>query len=250
MIFSSNSFLKRVFLVFALFALPAPLTAAEFNDTQKEELGKIIRDYLINNPEVLEEAMRALEQRRETARLANQKRAIKAQSALIFSSPRQAVLGNPNGDVTLVEFFDYNCGFCRRAMGDLLTLLENDKNLKVVIKEWPVLGQESVEAARVSIALTNVAPEKYLEFHQKLLTGRGRVNGAKALAVANSVGVDMDKLQAAMKDAEVVATLEEVNGIATGLGLTGTPSYVVGDTVVGGAVGAEELARTVAAARK
>jgi len=245
----SRRLLNRLLFATLLVAVPGSQALAEFDASQKAEIGKLVREYLVTHPEVLEEAMQALEKKRAEERLASQKLTIKKQAKLLFSSKRQVVLGNPEGDVTLVEFFDYNCGYCRRALSDLQTLLKTDKNLKVVIKEWPVLGRNSVEAARVSIALAQVAPEKYFDFHQKLLSSEGGINGAKALMVASQIGVDMDKLQTAMKDREIIATIEEVHGIATGLGLTGTPSYVVGDQVIGGAVGIDNLKETVASYR-
>jgi protein-disulfide isomerase len=153
------------------------------------------------------------------------------------------VLGNPDGKVTFVEFFDYNCGFCKRAMDDMLTLMKDDPNLKVVLKEFPVLGPGSVEAAQVAVAarMQDKGGKKYLDFHQKLLGGRGEANKARALAVAKEVGYDMDRLQKDMLSTEVKTTLQETFKLAEALGLNGTPSYVIGDKVEVGAVGLEAL---------
>ena len=119
------------------------------------------------------------------------------------------MLGNPHGDVTFVEFFDYNCGYCKRAMSDMLTLLKDDPKLKVVLKEFPVLGPGSVEAAQVAIAvrMQDKSGKKYLDFHQKLLGGRGQADKAHALAVAKEVGLNMAQLEKDMASPEVKATL-------------------------------------------
>ena len=153
------------------------------------------------------------------------------------------VLGNPQGNVTVVEFFDYNCGFCKRALPDMMTLLKTNPNLKFVLKEFPVLGPGSVEAAHVAVAARMQDPtgKKYIEFHQKLLGGRGPADKARALAVAKEVGFDMTRLEKDMNSDEVKTTIDEDMKLADSLGVSGTPTYVVGDEVVVGAVGLDEL---------
>lgn len=229
------------------FALPQAAPAAEFSKAQRDEIGTIVREYLIKNPEVLQEAIAELEKRQSAVEAERHKTAVKDNAKALFSSPRQVVLGNPNGNVTFVEFFDYNCGYCKRAMGDMLTLLKDDPKLKVVLKEFPVLGPASVEAAKVGIAvhLQDKSGKKYLEFHQKLLGGRGRADKALALAVAKSIGLDMARLEKDMNGPEVKATLDENFKLAQALGLNGTPSYVIGDNVVVGAVGLEGLQQKI-----
>jgi protein-disulfide isomerase len=169
----------------------------------------------------------------------------------LFNSPRQVVLGNPNGDVTFVEFFDYNCAYCKRAMADMLELIRTDPKLKVVLKEFPVLGKGSVEAAEVSTAvrMQDKTGKKYLEFHQKLMMSRGQVDRARALAVAKEVGIDMARLEKDLASEEVRASIEESLKLAEALGLNGTPSYVVGPNVVIGAVGVAALRERVNTAR-
>jgi protein-disulfide isomerase len=162
------------------------------------------------------------------------------------------VLGNPQGKVTMVEFFDYNCAFCKRALADMLDLLKTDTDLKFVLKEFPVLGPGSVEAAHVAVAARMQDPsgKKYMEFHQKLLGGRGPADKMRALAVAKDVGFDMTRLEKDMNSDEVKATIEENMKLADALGVSGTPSYVVGDEVVVGAVGLDELRAKIKSERK
>jgi protein-disulfide isomerase len=177
---------------------------------------------------------------------------IKDNNATIFNSTHQVVLGNPQGNVTMVEFFDYNCAFCKRALPDMMSLLKADPNLKFVLKEFPVLGPGSVEAAHVAIAARMQDPtgNKYIEFHQKLLGGRGEADKAHALAVAKEVGFDMARLEKDMDSDEVKQTIDEDMKLADALGVNGTPSYVVGDEVVVGAVGIDELKAKIQAERK
>lgn len=137
--------------------------------------------------------------------------------------PARWFSGNPDGDVTLVEFFDYNCGYCRRAAEDLNKLIEANPDLRVVLKEFPVLGPESVEAAQVGIAVNEVAPERYGEFHDTLLASDSRVDAQAALAVVDEMGIDRAAVEAAMEADVVQATIEEVYTLANALGLTGTP---------------------------
>src|SRR5262249_7997548 len=149
------------------------------------------------------------------------KTAIKTNEQAIFSSPRQVTIGNAQGDVTLVEFFDYNCGYCKRALTDLLDLMKADGKLRVVLKEFPVLGPGSEEAARVAVAVRMQDPtgKKYLEFHQKLLGGRGQADKAHALAVAKDVGLDIARLEKDMASDEVKTTFQENLKLAETLGL-------------------------------
>ena len=177
---------------------------------------------------------------------------MKEDNATIFNSPHQVVLGNPQGNVTMVEFFDYNCAFCKRALPDMLELLKTDPDLKFVLKEFPVLGPGSVEAAHVAVAarMQDSTGKKYIEFHQKLLGGRGPADKARALAVAKEVGFDMPRLEKDMDSDEVKKTIDENMKLADALGVSGTPSYVVGDEVVVGAVGLDELREKIKAERK
>lgn len=223
--------------------------AAAETQLDKAAIEKIVHDYLVANPEVLEEAMAALEKKQAAAASAGLAKTLEQKKGVLFDSARQVVLGNPDGDVTVVEFFDYNCGYCKRALSDMQALLDKDPKLRFVLKEFPVLGQGSTEAARVAVAVNRIAPTKYLEFHKRLLTGRGAADHAKAMEAALAAGVDAKALDKALADKEVAATIEEVYGLASSLGLSGTPSYVVGNEVVPGAIGLAKLSERVATAR-
>ncbi len=235
----------------ALLAVAAPqiVRAQTFSPAQRSDIERVVHDYLLAHPEVLQEAMSELEKRQTAAQAEKYKVAVKEHAQKLFSSPNQVTLGNPNGNVTFVEFFDYNCGYCKRAMDDMLTLLKDDPKLKVVLKEFPVLGPGSLEAARVAVAVRMQDPKKYLEFHTKLLGGRGAADEAHALAVAKDIGMNMAQIQKDAKSPEVKATLDEDFKLAEALGLNGTPSYVIGSDVVVGAIGLPGLQEKINTAR-
>jgi protein-disulfide isomerase len=248
---SSPRLIAAVCAALLAFALPQASRADEFSGTQRGEIERIVRDYLIAHPEVLQEAMAELEKRQTAAEAEKHKTAVKQHAQALFSSPRQVTIGNPAGNVTFVEFFDYNCGYCKRAMDDMLTLMKGDSNLKVVLKEFPVLGPGSMEAAQVAVAvrMQDKTGKKYLEFHQKLLGGRGQANKALALAVAKDIGMNMAQMEKDLNSPEVKATMEESFKLAEALGLNGTPSYVIGSDVVIGAVGLPALKEKINNAR-
>jgi len=235
----------------ALCATPPAASAENFSGGQRGEIETIIRNYLIAHPEVLEEAMAELNKRQATAEAEKHEASVEQNSDAIFNSPRGVVLGNKDGDVTFVEFFDYNCGYCKRAMTDMLDLMKSDSKLKVVLKEFPVLSQGSVEAAQVAVAVRMQDPggKKYLDFHQRLLGGRGPADKARAIAAAKEAGLDVARIEKDLASPEVRATIEENFKLAESMGMNGTPSYVIGKQVVIGAVGLEGLKEKIGVAR-
>ena len=226
-----------------------------------DEVGQIAKQYFIAHPEAVNEILvELLKQHRQQVAAktssddktaAERNTAVGQNASALFSSPHQVTLGDLHGDVTLVEFFDYNCGYCRHALTDLTGLLSADPKLKIVLKEFPILGPDSVEAARVAIAVRMQDPTgaKYLAFHKKLLGGQVPANKETALAAAKDAGVDMDRLAKDFDTDEVTETLKEDAALARDLALTGTPSYVIGKDVLTGAVGMAALDDKVKAAR-
>ncbi|MEA2903818.1 MAG: hypothetical protein QOG83_2749 [Alphaproteobacteria bacterium] len=235
-------------------AIPAaaPARAQSFSPEQRGEIETIVRQYLLKNPELLQEVLAEMEKKQALADAEKHRSAVSDNADMIFNSKRHVTLGNPQGDVTFVEFFDYNCGYCKRAMTDMLDLMKADGKLKVVLKEFPVLGEGSTQAAQVAVAVRmqdKTGGKKYLDFHQKLLNGRGPADKARALAVAKEIGLDMRLLEKDMASEEVKTTLAESFKLAEAMGLNGTPSYVIGTEVVIGAVGLPKLQEAVNVAR-
>lgn len=226
-----------------------PVVVAGLSDDQREEVETTIRSHLMANPEIIRDAIDELQRKQDESEQMAQIAAIADNKDLLFNSEHQVVIGNPDGDVTLVEFFDYNCGYCKRAHADMKQLIAEDDNLRVVLKEFPVLGEASVEAAQVSIAVKLVAPEKSEAFQDALLMQEGQVNGDVALAVAEEMGLDPAALRAELESDDISDTITEVYSLASELSLTGTPSYVTSGEVVIGAVGFESLKAKVETAR-
>ena len=213
--------------------------------TDRAEIEGIVRNYLINNPEVMLEVQTALNDKQEAAQREASVKVISENKDRIFNSSGDAVFGNPKGDVTIVEFFDYNCGYCKRALPDMDALLSSDPNLRFVMKEFPILGADSTRAHMVARAFKAVMPEKYLEFHRDLLGGEGRATEASAMAIAVKLGATEAQIREKMTAPEITQNFRDTYELANSLNITGTPSYVVGSEVVPGALGADALAEKI-----
>jgi len=229
-----------------------------------DEVGAMVRDYVAKHPDLFRDVLTdALKQQPAISpapgavanapplAMVDPSVAIRKDADSLFKSKHQVTLGNPDGDVTLVEFFDYNCGFCKGALPAMLSLIGDDPKLRIVLKEWPILGPGSIEAAHVAVAVRMQDPggEKYLAFHRKLLGDPGLADNSKALGAAAAAGLDMARLQRDMDSDEVATTLSEDSTLAADLGITGTPGYVIGNTVVPGAIGLAALQDQIATAR-
>lgn len=210
----------------------------------------IVRDYLLKNPEILIEVQQALVAREQGAQKAQQVSVIQQEGDAIFRSPRDGIIGNPDAKTTIVEFFDYNCGYCKHALADMQAMVQNNSDIRFILKEFPILGPDSQQAHVVSAALKKIAPEKYPEFHIRLLSGSGRAGEAAAVRVATDLGVEEFALREAMRDPAINDEFGSTYELASKLAITGTPAYVVGNEVVFGAVGADDLAEKLAAAAR
>ncbi len=193
----------------------------------------VVRDYLTKNPEILVDMTTELDKRQQAQESEKQQKVIGDNADAIFRSPQSYAAGNPNGDVTVVEFFDYNCGFCRRALPDVIKLVDTDDKVRVVFKELPIFGEESEWAAKAALAAGKQG--KYFEMHQKLYTAPGKADKDKALRVAGEIGLDVPQLEKDMEDPSIAKALEETKDLAQKLGLQGTPLYLIGDRMVPGA---------------
>jgi protein-disulfide isomerase len=243
------SLISLVLVILAIAFVPAH--AEQFSLVQKAEIESIIKNYLMENPEVLRDAATELDAREKKAEAKTREQIVADPSSPLFSTANQAVLGNPNGKITLIEFFDYNCGYCKRALGDLARLMKDNPDLRVVLRDLPILSPGSLEAARIAnAATTQFKGAKFWEFHQKLLGSRGQIGKAEALAIAKELGADMDRLSKDAALPSVTASIEESQQLAKSLLVTGTPTYVIGDDVVVGAVGYDELQAKVVNIRK
>lgn len=238
-------------LAVSLAAIPAKAQTPPLTPEQRQTVVDLIRETLLKNPELIQEAMIELERRNQVAQAEAQRNAVASEKDKLVDPATSVIAANPQGDVTLVEFMDYNCGFCKRALDDVRALAKDDPKLKIVIKDFPILGPDSVEASRVAIAVKNqLQGPKYWDFHNKLMATKGRINGAKALEVARDSGADVERVRKEMDSQATKAVIEDTVALGDRLGLTGTPAFIIGDEVVFGAVGAPALKAKIDAVRK
>lgn len=230
----------------------APATAEDSlskaaGTADKAAIEQIIEDYLKEHPEVVVEAIEAWRTKQRLAEEERAKQALVSQRDRIYHSPFSPTAGNPDGNVTVVEFFDYQCGYCKRVIGSFLNTVEQDGNIRVVFKEFPILGPASRHAAEA--ALASKMQGKYFEFHRALMELKTGLNPHSVLAVAKSVGLDVDRLEKDMKSAQVQNEIEHNFELAESLGIRGTPAFVIGDRLVPGAIGAAAMKTMIAEAR-
>jgi protein-disulfide isomerase len=244
-----NTFVHRLLICCAgVVLIGHGAMAAEFSSKQKLELESFIREYLISHPEVIKEALEELERRQAAETTLKTKEAIKQKAKEIYHSSEDLVLGNPAGKVTVVEFFDYNCGYCKRALPEVAKLIETNDDVKVIIKEFPILGPGSMYAAKAALASRNQG--KYREYHQALNASEGVKDETSVLKAAQEVGLDIEKLKKDMETDEVLNVIRRNYGLAEVLAINGTPSFVIDDTLEPGFVPFEELMKHVLAVRQ
>lgn len=250
----AGSFLAAALLTASLL-LPGTMVQAQdaaadaaLSDAEQEAVRALVRETLLENPEILIEALQLYEQRQLQAEAERQSQALVAHRAALENSPGVPIIGNPEGDVVIVEFFDYNCPYCRQVAEPLRRAVEADGNLKVVMKEWPILGPESYFAARAALAAQQ--QDRYEDLHFALMERAGKLTQEQVLAVAESLGLDMARLQADMRSPEIDAALQRTYDLAEALGINGTPAFVVADEILPGAVTMSRLQQAVAQARE
>jgi protein-disulfide isomerase len=226
----------------------APVAAQSFSPAQRQELDQIIHDYLQKHPEAIMGSIKALQEKEEAEKAERQRKEIIARRSELLADPDSAVGGNPKGDVTLVEFFDYRCPYCKQIEPALDALIKEDGDLRVVYKEFPILGPVSVVASHVAIAARKQG--KYGVFHRAMMALKGTIDEQAVMKVAAACGLDMKRLKTDMNAPEVTAIIKRNYALAEALGIDGTPGLVVGDNLTMGAVDFDGLREMIAAARK
>jgi len=236
-------------------ALPSQTFAAESSSPAPQSsmpkdragLDQAIHDYLTAHPEVVLDALKAAQQQADAQAAEQSRRTIATKRKELFNSPDDLVQGNPKGDVTLVEFFDYRCPYCKQVEPALDALLKEDGKLRIVYKEFPILGEASVYATHVALAAKKQG--KYAEFHRVMMATKGDIGDATVLNVATSVGLDVNKIKADMSAPEIDKLIDANYALADALNIQGTPALIIGDTLIPGAVDLDTLRKNIAAAR-
>jgi protein-disulfide isomerase len=242
-------YLKHLFTIVAVFGITMGTTVDGRADTStaktlgKLAIEKIVRNYLIANPEVVEEAIQALQAKREVAEKKRAQLAISEHRDALRGHPMTPVSGNETGDVTVVEFFDYLCGYCKRSLASMVHLLNTDKNVRVVWKELPILGPASRFAARAAMAAKE--QDKYFDFHIGLMGAQGRLSQSKVMSIAANIGLDVDRLRKDMKNPKIEIYLDETKQLANTLGIRGTPAFIIGNTLIPGAIDEVSMRRII-----
>jgi protein-disulfide isomerase len=239
---------RLIVLAQAATAAPAaPVDTSMFSDAQKRAIEAIVKDFLIKNPDVMIEVSKELEKRQVALQAEQQKKEIIGQKQAIFRSSNDFVLGNPKGDITVVEYFDYNCGWCKRAVDEMTKLTKADPRVRVVFKELPIFGENSTAAAKAAMA--SLKQGKYWEFHVALMKER-QVTKDNVLKIAEKVGLDVARLKVDMVDPKLDQVLKETADIAQKLGIEGTPGFVIDSRVNVGFVPADGIKDIIADIRK
>ncbi len=227
----------------------APIAAESgFTDGDKKEIRKIIREYLINNPEMVVDAIQEMRRRQQVAKLAASRKAISESEAALLHNGLDPVGGNKNGSVTLIEFFDYNCGWCKRNLSQMKAAIEADGDVRVVYKDFPILSPSSRTAAQAALAAHKQG--KYQEMHDQLMAFRGPLDESRIMVIAKKVGLDIEKLGTDMQSSEVMAKIAENLTLAQKLDIQGTPAFIVGGKLIPGFVRAEQFIQEFRRTRK
>lgn len=229
--------------ILLLWGIVSSVSAAEFSDSQRKEMEAIIKDYLLSNPDLLREMGQRLEQQERLAEDQQRKGALVSNADQIFRDGTDFVAGNPKGTVTMVEFFDYNCGWCKKGFPEVLSLIEEDKDLKFVMKEFPIFGGDSDYAAQAAIAANKQG--KYWALHVAMMGQEGKITKETVDELATAQGLDMAQLKKDMESPETAGILERNRALAQSLAINGTPAFIIDDRLVPGYLPKAELASAI-----
>ena len=233
----------------ATFSLPSA-GADALDAGQKEAVEEVVREYLLKHPEIVIEAIRAFQAKEEQAKKDRARANLVSLRDELVNDPSSPVGGNPDGDVTIVEFFDYRCGFCKQVFPIVMALMKEDRNIRYVFKEFPILGPESVVASHAALAAWRLDRDKYLAFHVALMGSRGSLPESKVMTLAAKSGYDVEGLRAGMADPEIEEIVKRNLQLADSLDINGTPTFVIGNRLIPGAITADVLTDLVADTRE
>ena len=238
-------------MTLALFAAPAnALDVNHMSDAERTQFRAEVRAYLLENPEVILEAVKVLEDRQAAAESQVDLALVSANAAELFDDGFSYVGGNPDGDITLVEFLDYRCAYCRRAMPEVAGLLASDGNIRMIIKEFPILGEQSVLASRFAVATKNLeGPEAYKQMHDALMSFQGEMTLVSLSRIGDGLGFDTQAILAEMDSEATLSEIARTRALAVKLKISGTPTFVLQDEMLRGFVPGEQMAQIVAEKR-
>ncbi|MEH2506687.1 protein-disulfide isomerase [Bradyrhizobium sp. AZCC 1578] len=245
---TSRRNLRVVLPSVAVIGIMLGLVAYSLSETPQDEFDQRVHDYLMAHPEVIMESVNRLEASAREKAETDIQMVLQARADEVFRDPDSPTSGNPNGDVTLVEFFDYNCPYCRQVAPVVTKAQQADSQLRVVYKEFPILGPNSTVAAKAALAAHKQG--KYVEFHRALYQLRGAVDDSKAMEAAAAVGLDIERLKTDMEDSKIQASIQKNLALAQALRINGTPGFVIGDQILRGATDLNTLQTWIRTARE
>jgi protein-disulfide isomerase len=222
--------------------------ADDFSPAQTKAIERIVHDYLVKHPEVLMEAVQAGEDKEKADKQVSAEQTIRARHNELYNDPDAQIGGNPKGDVTIVEFFDYRCPYCKEVQPTLDSLLKSDPKLRIVYREFPILGPASVYASKM--ALASRAQGKYMAFHHAMMGTKGNIDDSAVDRVAASVGIDVAKAKAAMEAPAIAGVIKKDYALADALNINGTPAFIIAGKLIPGAMGLDDLKNLIAMARQ
>lgn len=243
MLFRIATLLNTLIVLAVSCGLARAQESSSFTADQQRAIEQIVRGYLLQHPEVLLDANQELQRRNEEAQKLAQTAALRRDRDQLISPRGSTIAGNPRGTINVVEFFDYNCPYCRTSVGDVEKLVADNPQVRLVLRELPVLGPDSIEATRVALAVAKETTDPAIrsKYYLTLMSMKAHINGAVALATAEKLGLDGAKLKSDIADPDIEAIIKENLRMADVLGVTGTPTFVIGDQIIVGAVGLAQM---------
>ncbi|MFL2771617.1 MAG: DsbA family protein [Rhodospirillaceae bacterium] len=237
--FESSRIKELIFFLFLIISYSASAQEGAFSPAERDRIKEITREYILENPGIIAEAITLLQTQQKDAQLERQKERIKSLASELRNPPEETIIGNPDGKVTVVEFFDYNCGYCKSMFDTVLQTVQQNDELRIVLIEFPILGPNSVTASKAALAARE--QNLYGPFHQALMSHRGSLNESVIMTLARGVGLNTSKLKEDMSNPEISAIIDKNRAIAQDLEISGTPAFVVGSTLVPGALSREQF---------
>ena len=235
-------------IIFVTSATATSASESKFSTIQKQELEKLIQKYLHENPEVIVKAIKLMQERQARQDAARSVEALKKNKQELMTDQDAPVIGNPTGKITIVEFFDYRCGYCKRAFTIMMKVLKENPNIRYVFKELPILGPDSIKATRASLTIWRTRKDKYLAFHSALMKARGAITEPKIFRIADEIGIDIIQLKKDIADPKIDQILEKNFKLAQTLNITGTPAFIIGDQIIPGALDEQTMKKMISAA--
>lgn len=240
------SFIRSLLFSTVAVAFAGNAFAQAAPSVSRAELPALVKETIMNDPEIIMLALEKLRAKKEEEAKKQAMETLEKNKADIFNNPNVPAIGPENADVTLVQFYDYHCGYCKHFLGELNKILAEEKNLRVIFKDLPILSEDSVTAARASIAVFRLNKDKFFDFHNALMAEKGKFDEARLVQIASKMGIKGDSLKAEMAKPEVTAALDQTRGLAEKLGISGTPGLIIGNEIVPGAIEYDELKKRIA----